>query len=127
MKVRCVALISPVDGMAMTESSWITVGLEYPVLSVITEPGGGVLLQVLMGDDRSAGWFAAAMFITTDAAVPSNWTAHVGEGGVLTLEPDRWRVPEFWEHFYDGDPAARRIFDEELQVILSSCPADPGP
>jgi hypothetical protein len=65
------------------------------------------------------------MFMTTNAAVPSNWTVHIGEGGVITLAPARWTVPGFWELFYDGDPGARRIFDEELSVILGSDTAIP--
>jgi len=120
MKVVCVRLISPVDGKPMTDSTWVKLDAEYPVLSVLAVPDGRVQLQILTDDGQNAGWFDAAMFMTSDASVPPNWAVRIGEGGELEMAPTRWSTPGFWESFYDGDPHARRVFAEELSVILAS-------
>jgi hypothetical protein len=119
MKVMCVRLINPVDGKPMTDSAWLSIDREYPVLSVAATPDGSVQLQVLTDDGRTLGWFESAMFITTDVAIPANWVVRVGERGIVELAPARWLEPGFWESFYDLDPGARRVFEEELSAIMS--------
>jgi hypothetical protein len=125
MMVRCVKLLSPVDGSEQTESAWLTLDREYVVLSVLAAPGRDVKLQIL-NDEHSAGLFVSEMFLTTDASMPSNWIAKVSEGGLLELAPERWHKPGFWESYYDRDPEAVKIFDEDTSVIRSeSGPASP--
>ncbi|MGN6686445.1 MAG: hypothetical protein ACTHK1_02795 [Actinomycetales bacterium] len=112
-------LISPVDGKPMTDSAWLSVDRVYRVLSVAATPEGSVQLQVVTDDGRSLGWFESAMFMTTDGAIPPNWVARIGDRGAVELAPARWLVPGFWESFYDLDPGARRVFEEELAAITS--------
>jgi hypothetical protein len=125
MKVVCVQLISPVDGKPMAETAWVKLDAEYPVLSVLAAPAGRVQVQILTEDGRSAGWFDAAMFMTSDSSVPSNWVVSIGECGEFELGPARWAAPGYWESFYDGDPQARVIFAEELSVILATAASAP--
>jgi hypothetical protein len=125
MKVVCIRLISPVDGKPLTDSAWVKLDAEYPVLSILAAPGQRVQLQILTEDGQSAGWFDAAMFMTSDASVPPNWIAKVGDGGELEMAPARWTRSGFWESFYDGDPEARSAFAEELSIILSGGPTEP--
>jgi hypothetical protein len=123
MKVVCVQLISPVDGKPLTDSAWVKLDTEYPVLSILAAPGERVQLQILTEDGQSAGWFDAAMFMTSDASVPPNWIVKIGDGGELEMAPARWTRSGFWESFYDGDPEARSAFAEELSIILATAPA----
>jgi hypothetical protein len=123
MKVVCVQLISPVDGKPMTDSAWVRLDTEYPVLSVLAAPGGRVQVQILTEDRQSAGWFDAAMFMTSDASVPPNWIVKIGDGGQLEMAPARWAAHGFWESFYDGDQQARSTFAEELAIILATAQA----
>ena len=127
MKVACVQLISPVDGKPMTDSAWVKVDAEYLVLSVFAVPGGRVQVQILTEDGQSAGWFDAAMFMTSDASVPPNWIVNIRDGGELELTPARWAAPGFWESFYDGDPQARSAFAEELSIILAASASASAP
>lgn len=123
MKVVCVKLVSPVDGKPLTDSAWVRLDTEYPVLSILAAPGGKVHLQILTDDGQSAGWFDAAMFMTSDASVPPNWIAKIGDSGELEMAPARWTRSGFWESFYDSDPEARSAFAEELSTILATAPA----
>lgn len=122
MRVLCVRLVSQVDGTPMTTSPWVKLDGEYPVLSVLTEPAGRVLLQILTEEDSTAARFDSSMFMTTDPSLPPNWIARIGEDGSLDLAPQRWLVPGFWDAFHDDDPVARSTYGEELSVILGSNP-----
>jgi hypothetical protein len=39
---------------------------------------------------------------------------------VLTIGPDGWKRPGFWEDFFDYKPEAVALFEEEYQAILRS-------
>jgi hypothetical protein len=120
MKVVCVRLISPVDGKPMADSAWVKLDGEYPVLSVLAVPGGRVQVQILTEDGQSAGWFDAAMFMTSDASIPPNWIVRIGDGGELEMTPARWTTPGFWELFYNGDSGARSAYADEISIILAA-------
>ena len=104
--------------MVVESSPWVTLDREYAVVSMLAEPGGRVQLQVLTDDGRSLGWFDSTNFMTVDDCIPSNWTARVGEGGVLELAPAVWLAPGFWEAYYDGDAEVADAVAVELRTIL---------
>ncbi|GAA3791427.1 hypothetical protein GCM10022380_04980 [Amycolatopsis tucumanensis] len=58
------------------------------------------------------------MFTTVDSRVPANWVARIDELGVVEICPARWQVPMFWDSFYDRNPEAVRVFEEELAEIV---------
>ncbi|MGA0568365.1 hypothetical protein ACO2Q7_13610 [Rathayibacter sp. KR2-224] len=88
----------------------------------MAEPSGRVQIQILTEQKQTAGWFDAEMFETSDTSIPPNWAASIVEGGLIELAPARWTARGFWELYYDGDPQARRVFDEELCDILRPSP-----
>jgi len=118
MKILCTKLPAPVDGMELESSPWVTLHREYPVVSLLAEPGGRVQLQILTDDGRSLGWFDSTNFMTVDGSIPSNWTTRVGEGGTLELAPAVWLAPGFWEAYYDGDLTAADAVAAEIRTIL---------
>lgn len=117
MKVRCTALISPINGESLVSSPWVHVGGEYLVVGVAAVPEGRVTLQIIE-DSQQPSWWDSAMFDTTDPHVPSNWVAEVNEEGVVTLGPARWMVPSFWENYFNREPTAIEIYAEELRCML---------
>jgi hypothetical protein len=38
----------------------------------------------------------------------------------VELLPEPWTQPRFWERYYDGDPDAVRIFEEETRKIVGA-------
>lgn len=119
MKVVCIRLAGSADESASAGGSWLTLDREYSVLSVAATPGGPVELQVLSDDERTPGWFNSAMFLVVDASFPPNWTMAIDEDGALEMTPARWAAPGFWGSFFDGEPTARRIYEEELPQLLA--------
>jgi hypothetical protein len=81
-------------------------------------PAGQVQLQIITDDRKSLGWFDSEGFVTTDGAIPSNWTAKVSESGTLEIAPATWHVEGFWEAYYNGDSEAQQVYTEELKMVL---------
>lgn len=102
----------------MTDSPWVSLDREYAVLSMAATPAGQVQLQIITDDRQSLGWFDSQMFVTTDGAIPGNWTVKVSESGTLEITPAAWHVDGFWEAYYDGDSDARRVYAEELKRVV---------
>ncbi|MGJ9422940.1 hypothetical protein [Aeromicrobium sp. CF3.5] len=123
MKVLCIRVPAPIDGMQLDSSPWITLHREYVVASVGAQAPGRVQLQ-LVNDTGSLGWFDANCFLTVDSAIPENWSARVVEGGALELAPQAWLASGFWEKYYDGDPDARESVDQELTVMSAAAGSD---
>lgn len=118
MKVLCTRLPSPLDGVDLKSSPWVTIDGEYTVLGALAEFGGRVQLNLLTDDRQSFGWFDSDCFLVVDPAVPTNWSARIGEGGTFELAPEAWLEEGFWERYYEGDPAAAESVDRELAIIL---------
>lgn len=100
-------------GEAQEASPWVTVGRDYPVLSVDIHPTGGASIQLLTDDRRTLGWFAIGDFRTVDSSIPRSWVAVI-DAGMLLLGPAAWLTPGFWEAYYDGDEQAVAAVRHEL-------------
>ncbi|WP_344570820.1 hypothetical protein [Streptomyces axinellae] len=109
MIVRCLQIISPTTGEAVTEHPSIRVGAEYPVLEVLTA-GNRVLLRIpelldTAGHRDSPGVWDAAMFSIMSSRIPGCWVAEL-RGSRLALAPREWQRPGFWDDYFDDVPAA---------------------
>lgn len=118
MRVLCTAIRSPISGERISASTWLRVDGEYVVVGVLALPGRRIELQILEEGGEAPSWWDSEMFLTIDARVPSNWVAHVGEGGALRLGPASWLAPDFWESYFDRTPEAIKVFNEELARML---------
>ena len=103
----------------MSASTWLRVDGEYVVVGILAVPGRRVELQVVDDVEQAPSWWDSEMFMTTDARVPANWVAQVGEGGAVRLGPARWLAPDFWESYFDREPEAIKVFNEELARMLA--------
>jgi hypothetical protein len=123
MRVRCVNIVNPITGEQEEMSSWVQIGREYVVLEVTALPGRRVSVRIIT-DEGSPGLWDSVMFETVDSSVPSNWVVQVVGDGWLEMGPARWLVRGFWEEYYDREPGALSIYDDELGKILQD--SDPG-
>jgi hypothetical protein len=117
MKVRCIRIINPVTGSPEERSDSIRIGEEYVVIEVVASPRRDIKLR-LYPTEGAPGLWASEMFETTDESIPSNWTAAVSGAGFLSVRPARWRSG-FWEQYFDDEPEAVAIFEEELATMLA--------
>lgn len=105
MKVVCTAVPSPVEGLELEESPWVTVGREYHVVTLLVGESGRVELR-LITDDGSLGLFNARYFAVSDGSVPTSWRVELLAGGGVDVAPARWMGVGFWEAYYDREPDA---------------------
>ncbi|WBQ07840.1 hypothetical protein [Kribbella sp. CA-293567] len=116
------SITNPATLEPVAESPWIRIGQEYTVLEVDASPERRFSMRVDLGDEVPGLW-DSEMFETTDPAIPAAWVAQISEGGTLRLAPPRWLVPGFWEQYFDDEPAAVAVFEEDRRSILGESEA----
>ena len=117
MSVRCNRIVSPTTGEEMATSPWLTVGREYDVLEVVSEPGREVLLRVVTDESASPGLWDSRLFTTVETHIPRTWSVVVHADGSVTLGPTAWRSPGFWESYFDGDSEAVREYELVVETL----------
>jgi hypothetical protein len=119
VKALCVKIINPVTREEVLEHPGVRLHEEYPVLSIVVEPGRGAKFRILTSDSTPA-LFDAAMFATTNGRLPPNWVVRASENGIVEFGPAAWLERGFWEHYFDRDPAAVATFDAEKREAIGS-------
>jgi hypothetical protein len=123
MRVRCVTVINEITRQEQTRSDWLSVGTEYVVLSL--ESGPTEVDFRLVGDDgKVPALYKAQQFVTVNGELPSNWRAHLGEGGRLVIAPALWLRPGFWEDYFNQVPEAMTDFRTEHTALVAEMSPD---
>lgn len=118
MKVSCIKLLN-YRGATQTTSSWLTLGKIYIVLTIERDNDASWMVR-LIGDGKSGvALFPLDSFDVVSAAVSSTWIASWSDTGLFQLAPERWTRAGFWERYYDLEPDAVRIFEEERNLVES--------
>lgn len=117
MKVRCVSIINPATLERVAESAWVSIGQEYTVLEVDALPDHRFSVRLDLGDQVPGLW-DSEMFETTDPVIPAVWVARFSDGGSLQFAPPRWLERGFWERYFDDEPDAVAVFEEDRRRIL---------
>jgi hypothetical protein len=99
------------DGRPEGQSCWLTIGKIYDVLEVTFD--GEWLLRLIGDAPNGVALFQLKMFEVVDPHIPPNWIAIWGNNGLFFLSPRPWTHTGFWERYYDRDPNAVQIFEEE--------------
>ncbi|MEN3931779.1 hypothetical protein WJT86_12010 [Microvirga sp. W0021] len=125
MKVKCIKLLNA-DGKEVEFSPWLTLGREYPVLSIDISDSGKISYRIVTSE-RDGFWpdmglHQADCFEVTSTIIPSNWRVRIYKNKGLSIYPDTWQDNWFLEAFYDRDPKAFPIFQQEYQKILTEDP-----
>lgn len=116
MKVRCVRVIGN-DGKPQDQSAWLTIGKIYTVFGVYLDAGSKWRLRLVGDEPNGLAVFWLEEFEIVSAGIPDSWTVS-WENGNFRLGPAIWNQPGFWERYYDGNPNAVRIFEEERMKII---------
>ncbi len=127
MKVRCVRLLNS-DGHEESDSSWISIGDIYNVITVsITENGVrsyGIVCKTIDGNWANMALIRAECFDVISVIVPSNWSIKIYPNSSITFGPRAWLEDSFYERFYDRDPDVYPIFERERDIIMKEDPLD---
>jgi hypothetical protein len=106
------------------EHPGVQIGEEYPVLEVLAAQSR-ILFRLPDRSTRrdeidSPGLWDAAMFEMVSDRMPTCWVAGLNDGR-LTLAPQEWQRPGFWEDFFDHLPDAVAEYDRlKAQVIAQA-------
>jgi len=121
MKVCCIRLIDS-RGNAQEKSPWLTIGKTYHVLEVVQVIHRGWLLRLVGDGSNGVALFLLKQFKIVSSQVSPTWITTWDKDDFLIMSPAAWTEPEFWVRYYDGEPNAVRIFEEERRKIIDADP-----
>jgi len=121
MKVRCIKLLDS-RGNPQTQAPWLTVGEVYQVMSVILGTDAKWALRLVGDGLNGLALFRLEEFEIVSAKIPSSWIVTWSSKGVFELTTEPWCQSGFWERYYDKDPEAVRIFENERRKIIEADP-----
>ena len=121
MKVRCIRIFDA-KGNPKERSPWLTIGKVYLVLSVIFDIKAAPRLRLVGDGGNGLALFRWDEFEIVSSAIPPTWIVFSGPGSLVELVPQPWTQPDFWERYYNQDPDAIMLFEQERKKILDTEP-----
>ncbi|WP_381554272.1 hypothetical protein [Streptomyces eurythermus] len=95
-------------------------GTEYTVLEVYFSGEGESFFRIKFAENEDSALFNSEAFEVTSTKIPPTWKLFPSEGRSFTLCPESWNRPGFWESYYDHDPQALTLYEQERQAIIES-------
>jgi len=121
MKVRCIKLTDSM-GNPREKSSRLSIGKTYHVLEVIQDTHHRWLLRLPGDGSNGVALFALEQFEIVSVRIPHIWITKWNVNGGFSLTTEVWGQPGYWERYYDRDPEALKVFDEEKAKITQGDP-----
>ncbi|MDB4941682.1 MAG: hypothetical protein JWP97_1216 [Labilithrix sp.] len=107
-------------GQPVERSPWVKIDSVYHVLEIWMEPGR-IRLR-LVGEEPTPALFQPEMFEVVSSVIPPTWVVTIPRGGGLSLAPEPWNATGFWERFFDAEPEAVAVFEDERAKIVAADP-----
>ena len=107
-------------GKPQEKSGWLTIGKTYHVLEVIQDTDRKWKLRLLGDGLNGVALFALEEFEIVSSKIPDAWNILWRRDGFFELTPLSWSENGFWEKYYDRDPNAVRVFEEERKKIVEA-------
>jgi hypothetical protein len=121
MKVRCIKLTDSM-GNPRERSTRLSIGSVYHVLEVIQDTHHRWLLRLSGDGPNGVAIFGLDQFEIVSPRIPNIWIARWNSQGGFSLTTEAWSHPGYWERFYDRDPEARRVFEDEKTKLVQADP-----
>jgi hypothetical protein len=119
VKVRCKSL-KDTRGNPQSESPWLTVGKVYNVVALELDNNGEWLARLVGDGLNGVALFPLEQFEIVSSLVSPTWTTTWKNGKLIEVSPERWVGKGFWEGYYDRDPEAILVFEEEKKLIVDA-------
>ncbi|WP_069737618.1 hypothetical protein [Streptomyces sp. EN27] len=96
-------------------------GHEYVVLEISArfKMGTSFRVEFIEGGLRQSALFDTRSFTVTSHSLSPTWQYFQLDSGSFSLCPESWNAPGFWEAYYDGDPRAIAVYEDERATILA--------
>ncbi|MFH8400471.1 hypothetical protein ACH4E9_23960 [Streptomyces anulatus] len=110
------------DPTAMQGITALADGNEYVVLEISARFKRPTSFRIEFTESnlRQSGLFDSRAFTITSHTLPPTWKYFQLESGSFSLCPESWNAPGFWEAYYDGNPRAITVYEDERAEILSN-------
>ena len=118
MRIKCQKILNERTQHQQESSPWLTIGKEYIVLAIEVYPTKNYFLLVDDSSNQAPHLHDAKQFEVISHHISSNWRINKGDLDIMTIAPEAWQDPNFWEKCYDGDPSALEIFKHEARIIM---------
>lgn len=122
MKVRCIKSMNEQTGESVDDSSWLTTGKEYRVLSIHMQHGLPLKFQIIGDDEITPAYHVADQFEIVSNFIPSTWVVDFEPESYFKLSPKEWCKPGFWEDYFDGISEAVTLFHSENEKLIQEEP-----
>lgn len=117
MKVRFSGADRP--GVEAHGMDALRLGQSYTVLEISTLADRPSFFRIEPIVGEAPALYDVRLFEVVSSALPNNWVATLQEG-LLTIGPEVWRTPGFWEAYLDREPWAVKAYDAEREKLLSN-------
>lgn len=117
MRVMCTCIINELDkhqAPHAIQCRRLTVGRVYDVIEVSCDFRAGMCWYRIECDDGKPELNLSTQFRIVTNEIPRTWIVNQWDSGI-TFCPEPWLQEGFWRRLADGDPAARRVFHEEIR------------
>lgn len=96
---------------------WLRPGETYSVLEILFSHSKTPEFRIYSPLENTPAMFEAAEFVIEDNTIPGNWRINLVGDSSFKLTPQPWAERGFWERYFDQDPEAIRIFNEQKKLI----------
>lgn len=124
MKVKCIKIYNEHTKEYQEKNSWLTIGKEYIVLAIEVRQNK-VLFLLASDSNKQPVLQDAIQFEVLSKKIPKSWQVASGVMELLTIGPETWQKPGFWEDCYDHEPKALDIYKREAKIIYEEESGDP--
>jgi hypothetical protein len=97
-------------------------GKIYDVLTVTLGTQNKWLLRLMGDGTNGVALFALEQFEIVSPSIPAGWMVFWQSNGVFELTTKEFGRPGFWERYYEKDPEAARVFEQEMRRIVEAEP-----
>lgn len=94
-------------------------GQVYTVLEAFCQTDGPNYFRIEFHRGEFPPLFDSRLFEVIDSTVHPSWTVSGEWDGSLTMSPEAWQVPGFWEDFMDHSSGAIEIYELGRDSLVS--------
>jgi hypothetical protein len=121
MIIKCNKIISQTTGKDLgDESSWLKKGDQYLVLALTLSRARGLHVFIQTNHYDEPGFFSLDGFEMISQHIPTAWITHIeniANDQVVTMLPESWNYPDFFEEISDENPKAVQLYNQEVEKL----------
>jgi hypothetical protein len=122
MKVKCLRLTNEQTGTGENSSGWLDIGIVYHVLCLLYCLDGTLKIRLMGKEQNTPVLFDIRDFEIVSPILPPSWVLFSYPSGVFELTPKAWTEKGFWDAYFEHDPNAMVLFEEERRKIIEADP-----